>query len=70
MLGSNSEGFFFIYASSKPVKELTHKTYNKGSRRQEISGRGKEKVVWNRDMRRSVEGRGLGWGTQGKQDGH
>ena len=32
-------------------------------------GRGKEKV-WNRDMRRAVEGREMGWGTQGKQDGH
>ena len=29
-------------------------------------GRGKEKV-WNGDMRRSVEGRGMGWGTQGKE---
>ena len=33
-------------------------------------GRGKDKTEWNRDMRRSVEGRGMGWGTQGKQDGH
>ena len=24
----------------------------------------------NRDSRRSVKGRGMGWGTQGKQDGH
>ena len=32
-------------------------------------GRGKEKVG-NSDMRRAVEGRGMGWGTQGKVDGH
>ena len=42
--------------------------YNKGSRRQEEWER-EGKTVWNRDMRRSVEGRGMGWGTQGKQDG-
>ena len=24
----------------------------------------------NKDIRRSVEGRGMGWGTRGKQDGH
>ena len=24
----------------------------------------------NKDMRRSVEGRAMGWGTQGKQDEH
>ena len=28
-----------------------------------------KKKVRNRDTRRSVEGRGIGWGTQGK-DGH
>ena len=33
-------------------------------------GRGKEKTVGNRAMRRSEEGRGMGQGTQGKQDGH
>ena len=43
--------------------------YNKGSRRRG-GWRGKEKTVGNRDMRRSVEGRGMGQGTQGKQDGH
>ena len=31
--------------------------------------RGKDKIVGNRDMI-SVEGRGMGWGTWGKQDGH
>ena len=30
----------------------------------------KHKTVGNRDIRRSVEGRGMERGTQGKQDGH
>ena len=32
--------------------------------------RGNDKAVVNRDISRSVEGRGMGWGTQGKQDGY
>ena len=32
--------------------------------------RGKDKTVGNRDSRRSVEGRGMGRGTRGIQDGH
>ena len=32
--------------------------------------RGKDKPVGNRDIRRSVEGRGMGRGTRGTQDGH
>ena len=34
-----------------------------------MGGRGKVKTLWNRDMWRSVERRGMGQGTQGK-DGH
>ena len=47
---------------------LTHRMYNKGSRRQE-GWKGKENTVWNGGMR-SVEGRGTRQGTQSKQDGH
>ena len=32
--------------------------------------RGKDKTVGNRDIRRSVKGRGMGQGTRDIQDGH
>ena len=35
-----------------------------------MDGRGKHKTVGKRNMRSSVEGRGMGWGTRGKQDEH
>ena len=33
-------------------------------------GRGKDKTVGNSDSRGSMEGKGMGWGTWGIQDGH
>ena len=42
----------------------------RGGMRQEGRDRGKDKPVGNRDIRRSVEGRGMGRGTRGTQDGH
>ena len=41
--------------------------YNKAGDKR--SGRGKQKIVGNRDNGISVEGRGMGWGTWGKLDG-
>ena len=51
------------------MRANTQQMHNKGSRRQEGWDR-EGKSSGNRDMRRSVEGRGMGWGTKGKQDGH
>ena len=44
------------------------KTYNKAGDKR--GRRGKHKVVGNIYNRGSVEGRGMGRGTQDKQDGH
>ena len=46
-------------------------TQNVQQREQETRGVGEgRKKQWRTDMRISVEGRGIGWGTQGEQDGH
>ena len=42
--------------------------HSKGGMRQDV--RGKDKTVGNRNIRRSVEGRGMGRGTWSKQHGH
>ena len=60
----------FLNALSRLLREHTHRrTMGAGDKR---GGRGKEKKkkVENRDIRRSVEGRGMGQATGGKQDGH
>ena len=44
--------------------------HSKGGIRQEGKVRGNDKTVGNRDIRKSVEGRGMGWGTRGIQHGH
>ena len=39
------------------------------TRQETMGGRGKHKIAGNKDNRISVEGRGMGLGTRGKQDG-
>jgi len=59
---------FLVYTVEARMRANTQ---NVQQGEQETSSvRGKEKTVWNRDMRRSVEGKGMGQGTQGKHDGH
>ena len=43
--------------------------YFKPGQKSGMEESGKQKTVGNRHMR-SVERRGMGWGTRGKQDGH
>ena len=52
---------------SRLVSALIPRTYNKAGDKRH--GRAKHKIVGNKDNRRPVEGRGLGWGTWCKQDG-
>ena len=47
------------------VQELIHRTYNKAGDKR--SRRGKNKIVGNRDNRRSVEGKGMWRGKRGTQ---
>ena len=51
-----------------PCQGLCKRTYNKAEDKR--GGRGKHKIVRNRNIKRSVEVRGLGLGTRGIQDGH
>ena len=61
--------FFLFCIPCRGSYESEHTTHNKGIRRQGV-GEGRTKQWGNRDIRRSVEGRGMGWGTQGIQDGY
>ena len=60
---------FFVYNVEARIKTNTQ-NIQQGEQETRGGGRGKYKAVGNRDMKRSVEGRGMGWGTRGKQDGH
>ena len=52
-------GFYFLCTLARLVLELTHTMYNEGHMR--LGWRWKHKTVRNRDIRRSVEGRVMGY---------
>ena len=55
--------FFCIHCRGSYKSERTERTTRgAGDKR---GAREKEKTAWNRDMRRYVEGRGMGWGYTG-----
>ena len=57
-----------LNTTSRLVSELTE-CISKGAG-DKRGRRGNYKIVGNRDIWRYVEGRGIGWGTWGKHDGH
>ena len=61
------DNIFFVYQVEARVRANKQKHNKAGDER---GRRGKHKIVGNRDMRRSVEGRGMRRGTWGEQDGH
>ena len=68
LLLKNTYLFVVVYIVEAPMRANTKRTTRgAGDKRGE---RRKDKAVGNRALRRSVEGRGMGWGTRGIQDGH
>ena len=54
--GLSQRNFYFVHNIAASMR-----AYNKGSR-EKMGGRVKHKTVGNEDIRRSIEGRGMGWG--------
>ena len=60
--------FFFVYLVEAHMRANTQCTAKGGH---ETRGAGEGRTTqWGTDIKRSVEGRGRGWGTWGIQDGH
>ena len=52
------------------MRANTQRTYNNGEQETRGWEREGKNSVEQRDLRRSLDGRAMGQGTQGKQDGH